>query len=254
MIDLLLLAIIAVIAWCLSGEGAYAACMSLINVIISGLLAMNFFEPLAAFLSSNVSQSWDGRWDMIALIGLFVVFVTIFRLLTDQLITTYIQVHPLLHQIGSWGGGVLTGYVTMAFLLTALHTAPLPKDYWGYFYAERDRRSGPLSHFGPDYQWLGFTQHVTEKPFAKTLLVNSGQDTFTMTRMFDGRNGWLWNIPPKRDSDPPYDVMPSFPIRYATRREQLSGGPVIGGPTSSGGPSKPRQPRPSGGTRSGSGM
>jgi hypothetical protein len=248
MIDIFLLAIIAVIAWCLSGEGAYAACMSLINVIISGLLAMNFFEPLAGFLASNISQSSDGRWDMIALVGLFIVFVTLFRLATDQLIVTYIQVHPLLHQIGSWGGGVLTGYVTMAFLLTALHTAPLPKDYWGLFYAERERRSGPLSNFGPDYQWLGFTQHVTEKSFAKTLLVNAGQDNFVMTRMFDGRNGWLWNIPAKKDTDPPYDVMPSFPIRYATRREQLGGGPPTG--TASGGrtPKRPKK-RPSGGSR-----
>lgn len=247
MIDILLIAIVAVVAWCVSGEGAYAALVSLISVILAGLLAMNFFEALANFLQANVAASWASRWDMISLVGLFVLFFTVFRLLSEQLMPTYIQVHSLLHQIGSWGGGLATGYVTMAFLLTALHTAPLPRDYWGFFPPERERRSGPLSAFGPDYQWLGFTQYVTEKPFARTMTVreNPGDPGMEVKRMFDGRTGWFWNLTGEHAQKM---VMPSFPLRYASRRERLSGG----GATSGGGgpaPAVQKRTRPSGSNR-----
>lgn len=248
MIDILLIAIVAVVAWCVSGEGAYAALVSLVSVILAGLLAMNFFEPLANLLQANSPASWASRWDMIALIGLFVAFVALFRLVGDQLMPTYIQVHPLLHQIGSWGGGVLTGYVTMAFLLTALHTAPFPRDYWGYFYPERELRSGPLSAFGPDYQWLGFTQYVTEKPFGKDERIGDATSgtTIVMKRMFDGRTGWFWNMTGEQSQNL---VMPSFTLRYASRRERLSG---TAAPSTGGGgeaPAVKKRPRPSGGDR-----
>ena len=173
----------------------------LVIVLLSGLLAMNFFEPLAMFLEENIasSGSWRYRWDFIALVGLFGGFVFAFRSAAEYLSPTFMQVHPLVHEIARWSCGLLTGYVTMAILLTALHTAPLPREFLG-FTPERKNFFGMTA---PDRQWLGFTQYVSERVF------KSG-------RIFDGPRITVGDYEKK--------IWPSFPIRYASRRELLAAG------------------------------
>ena len=222
LIDILLLAIVVGVAWCVAGEGAWGAGSTLICVILSGLLAMNFFEPLARFLQGNVAPSWNHYWDFISLIGLFACFVTLLRLVAERLMPAYIYVQPHLHLVCTWGGSLLAGYVTMAFLLTALHTAPLPREFFG-FTPERENFFGILA---PDRQWLGFTQYVTEHPFAQQMEVidRRGNLLHLTTRTFDGRTGWFWGLPGDENQS---QVMPSFTIRYATRRERLAAGSVV---------------------------
>ncbi len=77
MIDILLVAIVGLVTWCVASDGAWGAALTLLITIIAGLLAMSFFEPLATFLQSNFAGSvpWAQRWDIIALLGLFAGFV-----------------------------------------------------------------------------------------------------------------------------------------------------------------------------------
>jgi hypothetical protein len=111
------------------------------------------------------------------------------------------QVHPLVHEIGRWGFAALTGYITMAFLLTALHTTALPREFAG-FTPERDNLFGVAA---PDRQWLGFTQYVSEKS------MRNG----AMGHIFDGPE---YSLPQHQNR-----IWPSFPIRYASRRERGAG-------------------------------
>ncbi|KAA0133300.1 MAG: CvpA family protein [Gimesia chilikensis] len=203
MIDILLLAILGIVTWCVASEGAWGAGFIFVSVLLSGLLAMNFFEPLATFMSGNVigSGAWQQRWDSIALIGLFVGFVFLFREVTVRIAPAYMQVHPLVHEIGRWGFAALTGYITMAFLLTALHTTALPRDFIG-FTPERDNLFGVVA---PDRQWLGFTQYVSEKSMRNGALGH----------IFDGPE---YSLPNHQNR-----VWPSFPIRYASRRASGTG-------------------------------
>lgn len=228
MVDILLLIILGVVTWVVASEGAYSAGLTFVCVLFSGLLAMNFFEPVAVFLQNHIftSPTWAARCDVIALVGLFAGFVFALRAATEYLAPTFIQVHPLVHELGRWGFGVLTGYVTMAFLLTALHTAPLPREFLG-FTPEPARRSGPLGSLAPDFQWLGFTQHVSERVFSQ-----SGGG-----RIFDG---------PRFRAGDIEGVWPSFPIRYATRRQMLAAGASAVRQS----PSQPRRSSP-GGSRKG---
>ncbi|MCH8829719.1 MAG: CvpA family protein [Planctomycetes bacterium] len=208
MFDVILIAIFGIVTWSVAAEGAGGAGVILIGVILSGLLAMNFFEPLADFLERNISASPE--WDVLCLVGLFVVFVFIYRIGADRLSPGFPQMQPMVYEVGRWSCGALTGYVTMAFLATALHTAPFPRDFWGQFPPELDRREGPLSSSGPDYQWLGFTQYVSEKVFSHP---RGG-------RVFDG---------PKYRAGEHEGRWPSFPIRYATRREEIEKGGSVRG-------------------------
>ena len=163
MIDILLLAILAAVTWCVASEGAWGAAFMLLTVVFSGLLAMNFFEPLANFLENSVNNSpdWHYRWDMIALVGLFVAFVLLLRTALEKLMPTLVLVHPLAFDGVRWACGLATGYVVMAFLLTALHTAPLPREFIGF----TPERKNLFNMAAPDRQWLGLTQYVSERAF-----------------------------------------------------------------------------------------
>ena len=211
-IDLLLLAVLGLVTWCVASDGAWSAAFTFLSVLFAGLLAMNFFEPLAAFLENNVSASasWSYRWDFIALVGLFSGLVFGLRYLTEYLAPTFMNVHPLVYEAGRWSMAFATGWVTIAFLLTALHTAPLPRKVdstsvkeFLQFQAER----GNFFGFAPDRQWLGFTQYVSRASMPRS----------PEARIFDG---------PSFVAGDHSGIWPSFPIRYATRREDLAGGPV----------------------------
>lgn len=210
MIDVGCLIVIGIVTWCVSTEGLWGAAHTLLCVLLSALLAMNFFEPLAGFLDGMLGSARTYS-DIIALVGLFTAFVFATRLASEQLAPTFIQLHPTLDQVGRWGFAALTGYLTMAVLLTALHTAPLPREFMG-FKPERANFFG----MSPDRQWLGFTQYVTEKSFSWIRFHNAVTKT-DIPHAFDGRYEQLG------DPSMPYPntIWPSFPIRYAMRRGQI---------------------------------
>lgn len=213
MFDVILLLVWGVVAWCVSGEGAFGAAVNCLVIIVSGLLAMNFFEPCAAFAQSNLisTGSWPYRWDVIMLVGLFGLFVFGLRALMEKLSPRFIEMNGLAHEIGRWSFGLLGGYVTMAFLLTAVHTAPLPRNFMEF----RPERANLFGILAPDRQWLGFTQYVSENALASGRIFDGPVSDFIDDNADDNRN----------------TVWPSFPIRYASRREQFASGGLIAPPT-----------------------
>lgn len=201
MIDILLLAILGIVTYSVAGEGAWGAATTCFSVILSGLLAMNFFEPLCNTLMGSNSY-WQARLDVIVLVGLFAGLVSAMRFGADYLSPTYIGVHRMVFEVGRWGCAALAGYVTMAFLLTALHTAPLPREFAGF----KPERANLFDTVAPDRHWLGFTQWVSERVCSSSPV-----------RIFDGPQVVLG------DPGSGVQILPSFPIRYATRRSRGAG-------------------------------
>ncbi|HUQ71286.1 MAG TPA: CvpA family protein [Planctomycetaceae bacterium] len=242
MIDMILLAILAAVTWFVASEGAWTAGTTFVCVLVSALLAMNFFEPLTLILARSLPDH-DARMDMIALVGLVAVFVFLSRLAAERMAPTYVQVPGMVDNVGRWGFAAGTGYLTMAFLLTALHTTPLPREFLG-FKPERANFFG----MAPDRQWLGFTQYVTEKAFARYDVALQMGAPMGTPHAFDGQYMAVG------DAAKPYPnlIWASFPIRYATRRSQFSnGGIVTMQPTA---PVRPAPaPSPGGGTPAGGG-
>jgi hypothetical protein len=204
MIDILLVVILGVVTWCVASEGLVGATQICIIVILSGLLAMNFFEPFAGLLEATLPGS-AGKWaDLVALLGLFGGLTFLLRLLAERVGPGFPDAPKLLYEGGRWGAAFLTGYIAMAIMCTAIHTAPVSRDFWG-FTPERANLFGVMA---PDRQWLGFTQYVSEKSLSKWGTPN----------IFDGTQTTMGNA-----SDPYANkVWSSFPIRYATRRDRLS--------------------------------
>jgi len=195
LIGLLLLLIFGIVTWCVASEGAWGAGLILLSVMFSGLLTMNYFESLAIFLEETLPSDYA---DIVAFAGLFTGFVFLFRIAFERIAPTDIELPAPVYQGGRWGFAVLTGYLTMAIMLTAVHTAPLPREFIGF----KPERKNFLNISAPDRQWLGFTQYVSENVFRNSV---SGK-----RRIFDGL---LINLPGRDDV-----VWPTFAIRYATRR------------------------------------
>jgi hypothetical protein len=226
MIDVALLLIFALVVWNVSAEGAWGAVAVFFSVLFAGLIAMDYFEPVADLLQSAFGSDWANRVDFIALVGLFAIGVFALRFMSEKLVPSFISVHQRVYDVCRWVFAVGTGYVTIAFLLTALHTAPLPREFLG-FTPERNNFFGMLS---PDRDWLGFVQYVSEKSMPSS---EEG-------RVFDGSRFRL----PGHDNE----VWPTFIFRYASRRESYGSGgvPAIAPPTEApaGGTSGAHHPPP----------
>jgi hypothetical protein len=246
-IDFLIVAVIALVTWCAASEGAVGAGTTFLSVLLAGLLAMNFFEPLADILDD--APFIGERADMVALLGLFGILLTLARLAAERLQPTFISMHGLAYDVSRWGFGFLTAYATAAILLTALHTAPLPREFWGF----RPERHNLFDFAAPDRQWLGFVQYVTEKPFPRSQTVMDPRfGELSVPRVFDGRTAYHWGLDSlgaakveeearkgsgsgsvtdkDRAEAASRIVIPSFITRYADRREQIGGGPVAAAP------------------------
>jgi hypothetical protein len=232
MIDLLLLAVIAAVTWCVASEGAWGSALTFLSVLIAGLLAMNWFESLAEFLQATVGSSpeMSMRWDVISLLGLFALFTFGLRTLTDQMMPTFVQVHPIAFNVSRWAFGVMTGYLTAAILLTALHVSPLPRNFWDF----TPERNNLLDASAPDRQWLAYTQYVSES------ILRKGQ----FGPIFDGDQ--FSAIP-----NGTRETWSSFPMRYAMRRQNYetytaaaagAAPPPSGGQSPAGGQPLPQQP------------
>ena len=229
MIDVMLLVVLGVVTWSVANDGPWGAAITLVSVLLSGFVAMNFFEPLAALLSENVlgDYAWQTRWDIVAFLGLFSAGVFGMRLLAEQLLPTYAEVSPLVYELARWGFGLVTGYTVMAILLTSLHVAPLPREFLGF----TPERNNFFQISAPDRQWLALTQYVSETSLKRVL--SDGR-----VPVFDGPE--FPRIPTDLNTAQRWS---SFPIRYAARRQQFASGqsgaasatPAAPPPTSGGG-------------------
>jgi len=211
---LILIGMMAVITWCVASEGAWGASLTFLCVLFAGLLTMNFFEPIAAFLEDKGGNMLAPYADLIAFVGLFAGLTFLGRLATDTIAPTDIEMDGRVQQVVRWLLAAATGYVTVAILLTAMHTAPLPRKFIGF----RPEGDNLFEFAAPDRQWLGFVQHVSER-------------VLTTGRIFDGPRGTFEGTDQR--------VWPSFPIRYATRRDDIASGAIKRPSSAAGGGAAP---------------
>jgi len=163
---LMLVILFAIVAACFA-EGMWSNAVRLVNVVTAGLLAMNFYEPLARRLD-DWDKSYTYIWDFLSLWALFAVFVLVFRELTDRISHVNVRFLKVTDRIGGAVFSLLVGWVMVCFTLTTLHTAPLGRNFmWQAFSTETDAKM----FFGmaaPDRQWLGFTKNLSSGAFGRS--------------------------------------------------------------------------------------
>lgn len=234
-VHLVVLVLVLGMTYALASEGLWGAVLQFMNALFAGLIALNFYEPLAALIGNNVS-ALSGYADTLSLIVLFSVSLLVLRLATDALGPTMIRLPTPIYHIGRWGFGFLGACVTMGILLLCFHTAPVHKKM---FYGQYGYDLKPPFGMGLDWQWLGFFQYSTGYPFARYSEYNpiDPHNEFGNARAFDPRGRWLID----HQNNRPYgdDFVPAPATATETTGEDAGG--ESGGP---GGPENAGQPGP----------
>ena len=144
-------------------DGMWGNAVQLINVVTAALLAVNFWEWVARMLEGFI-PSFTFSLDMIALWGLFCLFLLIFRTATRNVSAIKVSVKKIADQIGSVCFAAAVGAVMVCFTTMTLHTAPLAEKFmWGGF--DKDKRM--LFGVAPDRHWLGYVQYASKGPFCR---------------------------------------------------------------------------------------
>ena len=164
LLDLALFVIFFACLGFLYPEGMWGNAVRLVNVLMAALLAVNFWEPLAALLENSVGKSFSYFWDFLSLWLLFLVFFVIFRIATSYASRVKVKFLGLADRIGSEVFAVCIGLVLIAFTLMSLHTAPLKAEFlFGGF----DPHNNGFIGMPLDKMWLNYMNYASKGPFSR---------------------------------------------------------------------------------------
>lgn len=140
--------------------GMWSNTITLINVITAGLLAMNYFEPLAEFLDKQ-APSWTYVWDFVSLWAVFGVSMLALRAVTDFASKVQVKFHPTVERVGGLLMAVWASWIVLCFATATLHAAPLARNFLGgAFQTEPDTKM--LFGLQPDRVWLGWVNRESK--------------------------------------------------------------------------------------------
>jgi hypothetical protein len=160
-IDLVFGFLILLMTYALSSEGLWGAALMFFNVLFAGLIAFNFYEPLAKLIDST-GIGW-GFSDSFSLLSIFCLSVLLLRMTTETLAPAMVRFPVPVYHAGRFIFALGTSLVTMAILILGFHTAPVHKKIFGSI----DYQRKPPFGLGLDHQWLGFFQYTTGDVFAR---------------------------------------------------------------------------------------
>jgi uncharacterized membrane protein required for colicin V production len=150
-------------------QGLATAFTMFCNVFLAGLIAFNFWEPLADLLDPPLSRSFfAGFEDAICLTGLFAVAFALLRLATNTLSGAVIDFHPAAQLGGGAFLGLATGYLLSGFLVCVFQTLPWHEKFWGYEPNWQANQSGLDAVVPPDRVWLSMMHRAGEAGFSRT--------------------------------------------------------------------------------------
>jgi hypothetical protein len=189
-IDLIIVGLILGLTYALTSEGLWGSALMFFNVVFGGLIAFNFYEPLARLLD-RTGINW-GFSDTLCMLGLFCASVVLLRMTTETIAPAMVKFPTPIYHVGRLIFGVGGALVTMAILILGLEAAPVHKKILNAIQYD----SKPPFGLGLDHQWLGFFQHTTGAVFAR-YGAGGQRDPFREygqggpVHVFDPRAEWL---------------------------------------------------------------
>lgn len=184
-VDIILLAIILLMTYVVASEGLWGAALVFFNVLFSGIIAFNFYESLAKFITVKYVDAYA---DLLCLMGIFIVSLVIMRLTTESIAPSMVRFPMPVYHLGRWIFGLAASSLTIAIIIVAFDTAPVHKKV----FTTIDYKSKPPFGMGFDYHWLAFFQYTTGQVFAD---YKSGRSDphkeYGSANVFDPRAEWL---------------------------------------------------------------
>jgi uncharacterized membrane protein required for colicin V production len=161
--------IMLIVTYAFWRQGVLAAFVTCCNILGAGMVAFNFFEPIAAELDPMVADSFlHGYEDSICLILLFSLTLGFLRWITNAAIHTTIEYNRGIQQGGAVLFGLTAGYLISGFLICVAQTLPLGEHFM-QFEARIDPQSpgAKVRHvMPPDRTWLALMQRASDAAFS----------------------------------------------------------------------------------------
>lgn len=184
-VDLVIVVLILGITYALVSEGLWGSALMFFNCLFSLCIALNFYEPLATLLSSNVPAVAGGA-DAACFALLFLITLVILRVITEQVAPTAVRFPSIVYNIGRIVFGLAGAVLVVGVLLLCFHMAPVHKKMFGSV----DHDTKPPFGMGLDRRLLAFFQFTTGYSFAR--YGNSTVDReFADAHVFDRNGRWL---------------------------------------------------------------
>lgn len=163
MLTLFLLVVFLLTAGLTWLQGLWKGLLTLVNVLLAGLVATIFFEPITtAIVESSAQMTY--LLDFLVLWGLFALAITVFRIVTEIVSRERVQFHPMVELVGRSITALLIGYLMVMFTNMTLHTAPIQASPFNGAWTS----PGEASFVGlsPDAQWLSFVRGQSQMGLA----------------------------------------------------------------------------------------
>jgi hypothetical protein len=143
-------------------EGPLTAFVMCVNVLVAGVLAFDFWEPLADQLDPYfVGTFAEGTEDAISLMLIFLPVLGLLRWLTNTLAATHMEYHPILYRAGAVFFGALAGYLLCGFLVCMIQTLPLQRDFLTFNIYEQGKAHPLRKYLPPDLVWLAMMHRLS---------------------------------------------------------------------------------------------
>jgi uncharacterized membrane protein required for colicin V production len=113
-------------------EGLFTACTMCINVFLAGLIAFNFYEPLATWVEPMIGEWAPGYEDALSIILIFSLVLFGLRTATNKLANMEIDFPQIAQRAGGAVFGLITGYLVCGLLVCLFQTLPLHKNFMGF--------------------------------------------------------------------------------------------------------------------------
>jgi hypothetical protein len=180
-------------------HGLWGAAVTLINMVISMLIAMNLFEPISDALEINADASFAYLYDFVVLWMTFFFTFGILRLITDILSKTRVKFEMPIEMAGRSILAIWCGWLMVCFTAFSLMMAPLnsetPLGAWS------SPNDGAML-FSPDRLWLGFV-HSRSRGALSRGKIEDGPDAHPDDESLNVET---------------FDPFGEFPIKYHDRR------------------------------------
>jgi hypothetical protein len=185
LIEVGIVAIILGMTYALMSEGLWGAALMFFNSLFAGMIAFNFYEPLAALIATNVSFL-ENFADSLCLMGIYAGSLFLLRMVTDAIAPAMVRFPSALYLIGGVIFGLGASTITMSVMLLAYQASPVDRKVFGSV----DYKTKPPFGQGLDRTWLGFFQFVTGYPFARYGSESRDRE-FGTAHAFDIHGRWL---------------------------------------------------------------
>jgi hypothetical protein len=187
MIWLICVAVILAVAYFQYRNGLFTAAAMFVQVILAGLIAFNFWEPVADMLDSSFQRTMlAGTEDLIALATIFCIALGVMRTVTNRLAPELLDFHGYTQQIAAGVVGLLTGYLVAGFLVCGVQTLPLDEKFLGYEpRGPSATESGLTSLFPPDRVWLAMMRYAGAYPLTWSEDHPDGDTLYDRYQTFD---------------------------------------------------------------------